>query len=158
MGRVAVDFGVCQGAKRSADIRSDLGPASNAGQRQNQRNRCRREAEGQLGASLGRYSPLWGCASLAPCHPPFCLYARPTPVFQQSLRARQENLYQSRSRKSAAQSLFEFRLGLALCISRLALAFAIPLAYDRRTTGRTVLSGYRKHRVSEAERSTAFAP
>ena len=25
-----------------------------------------------------------GCASLAPCHPPFCLYARPIPVFQQS--------------------------------------------------------------------------
>jgi len=48
MGRVAVDFGVGQGAKRSADIRSDLGPASNAGQRQNQRNRRRREAEGQL--------------------------------------------------------------------------------------------------------------
>ena len=44
MGRVAVDFGVGQGAKRSADIRSDLGPASNAGQRQNQRNRRRREA------------------------------------------------------------------------------------------------------------------
>jgi hypothetical protein len=38
MGRVAVDFGVGQGAKRSADIRSDLGQASNAGQRQNQRN------------------------------------------------------------------------------------------------------------------------
>jgi hypothetical protein len=35
MGRVAVDFGVGQGAKRSADIRSDLGQASNAGQRQN---------------------------------------------------------------------------------------------------------------------------
>src|SRR6266403_348524 len=84
MGRVAVDFGVGQGAKRSADIRSDLGPASNEGQRQNQRNRCRREAEGQLAASLGRYSPLWGCASLAPCHPPFCLHARPTSVFQQS--------------------------------------------------------------------------
>ena len=60
MGRVAVDFGVGQGAKRSTDIRSDLGPASNAGQRQNQRNRCRREAEGQLATSLGRCSPLWG--------------------------------------------------------------------------------------------------
>src|SRR5436190_7807826 len=88
MGRVAVDFGVGQGAKRSADIRSDLGPASNEGQRQNQRTRCRREAEGQLAASLGRYSPPWGCASLAPCHPPFCLYARPTPVFQQSPKRR----------------------------------------------------------------------
>jgi hypothetical protein len=37
-GRVAVDFGVGQGAKRSTDIRSDLGQASHAGQRQNQRN------------------------------------------------------------------------------------------------------------------------
>jgi hypothetical protein len=38
----------------------------------------------RLTASLGRCSPLRGCASLAPCHPPFCLYARPTPGFQQS--------------------------------------------------------------------------
>ena len=60
MDRVAVDFAVGQGAKRSVDIRSDLGQASNAGQRQNQRNRRRREAEGQLAASLGRYSPLKG--------------------------------------------------------------------------------------------------
>src|SRR5256885_6382560 len=48
VGRVAVDFGAGQGAKRSADIRSDLGQASNAGQRQNQRNPRGREAEGQL--------------------------------------------------------------------------------------------------------------
>src|SRR5205823_9418328 len=88
MGRVAVDFGVGQGAKRRADIRSDLGQASNAGQRQNQRNPEGREAEGQLAALLTCSSPLRGCASLAPCHPPFCLYARPTPVFQQSLRRR----------------------------------------------------------------------
>ena len=87
MGRVAVDFGVGQGAKRGADIRSDLGQASNAGQRQNQRNPGGREAEGHLAASLVRYSPLRGCALLAPCHPPFCLYARPTPVFQQSPKA-----------------------------------------------------------------------
>ena len=76
-----MDFGVGQGAKRSADIRSDLDPASNTGQCQNQRDRCWREGEGQLAASLGRSSPLWGCASLAPS---FCLYARLTPVFQQS--------------------------------------------------------------------------
>ena len=44
MGRVAVDFGIGQGAKRSADIQCDLGQASNEGQRQNQRNRRRREA------------------------------------------------------------------------------------------------------------------
>ena len=84
VGRVAVDFGAGQGAKRSA-VRSDLGQASNASQRQNQRNPGGREAEGQLAASLVRSSPLRGCASLAPCHPPFCLYARPIPVFQQSL-------------------------------------------------------------------------
>src|SRR4029077_5247516 len=35
----------------------------------------------RLTASLGRCSPLLGCAPLAPS---FCLYARPTPVFQQS--------------------------------------------------------------------------
>jgi len=70
MGRVAVDFGVGQGAKRSAEIQCDLGQASNEGQRQNQRNRRWREAEGRLASSLGRYSPLRGCASLAPCHPP----------------------------------------------------------------------------------------
>src|SRR5438477_11326631 len=84
VGRVAVDFGVGQGAKRSADIPSDLGQASNAGQRQNQRNPGGRETERQLATSLARYSPVRGCASLAPCHPPFCLYARPIPVFQQS--------------------------------------------------------------------------
>jgi len=60
MGRVAVDVGVGQDAKCSVDIRSDPGQASNADRRQNQRNRRRREAEGQLAASLGRYSPLRG--------------------------------------------------------------------------------------------------
>ena len=55
-----MDFGVGQGAKRSADIRSDLGQASNEGQRQNQRNPGGREAEGQLAASLVRYSPAAG--------------------------------------------------------------------------------------------------
>ncbi len=60
MGRVAVDFDVGQGAKRSADIQCDLGQASNEGQRQNQRNRRRRQAEGRLASSLGRYSPLRG--------------------------------------------------------------------------------------------------
>src|SRR6266481_7084838 len=69
-----------------ADIRSDLGQASNAGQRQNQRNPGGREAEGQLAASLARYpaGAGRGCASLAPCHLPFCLYARPIPFFQKS--------------------------------------------------------------------------
>src|SRR5438552_16137274 len=40
---------------------------------------------------------------------------------------------------------------LALCISHSALAFQPQLANDRRTTGRTVLSRYRKHRVPETE-------
>jgi len=57
MGRVAVDFGVGESAKRSVDIRSDLGQASNAGQRQNQRNRRRREAEGQLGGVARSLQP-----------------------------------------------------------------------------------------------------
>ena len=73
MGRVAVDFGGGQGAKRSVDIRSDLGQASNAGQRQNQRNRRRREAERQLAASLGGYSPLKGMR--LPCSLPSALLA-----------------------------------------------------------------------------------
>src|SRR4029077_5998220 len=106
MGRVAVDFGVGQGAKRSADIRSDLGQASNAGQRQNQRNRGRREAEGQLAASLARYSPLRGCASLASCHPPFCLYARATPIFQQAPSQRPDFLLVKRSMSSEPQQTF----------------------------------------------------
>jgi len=51
VSRVAVDFGVGQGAKRSADIRSDLGQASNPERfrGQNQRNPGGREAEGQAG-------------------------------------------------------------------------------------------------------------
>src|SRR5207248_9739162 len=80
VGRVAVDFGAGQGAKRSADIPSDLGQASNAGQRQNQRNPGGRDAERQLAKLLARYSPVRGRASLAPCDPPSCLYARPTPA------------------------------------------------------------------------------
>ena len=56
MGRVAVDFGVGQGAKCKVDIRSDLGQASNAGQRQNQRNRRRREAD--LSYELGGHFSL----------------------------------------------------------------------------------------------------
>ena len=94
MSRVAVDFGVGQGAKRSADIRSDLGQASNPERfrGQNQRNPGGREAEGQLapkafgaGCFARSFQPAAGMRLLAPCHPPFCLYARPTPVFQQSL-------------------------------------------------------------------------
>src|SRR6266516_6343685 len=59
---------------------------SNAGQRQNQRNPGGREAEGQVAASLARYPAIAGrgCASLAPCHPLFCLYARPIQFFQKS--------------------------------------------------------------------------
>ena len=73
------------GVARWAEIAADIGAALRAlANAKIHSNRRRREAEGQLAASLGRYSPLRGCASLAPCYPPFCLYARPTPVFQQS--------------------------------------------------------------------------
>ena len=74
MGRVAVDFGVGQGAKRSADIRSDLGQASNEGQRQNQRNRRRREAEGRLAASTRSLSRHCGKGDA----PPSLLATRPS--------------------------------------------------------------------------------
>ena len=87
MGRVVVDFGVGQGAKRSADIRSDLGQASNAGQHQKRRNP---EGAKQKGTSV----PQWRDRSLQPqkgdaphsllAIRPFCFYARPIPVFQQS--------------------------------------------------------------------------
>ena len=63
----------------------DLGPASNAGQCQIRRNPWGAKEKGWLAASLARNSPPWGCASPAPCHPPFSLYARAIPVFQQSL-------------------------------------------------------------------------
>src|SRR6266436_8175426 len=79
---------------------------SNAGQRQNQRNPGGREAEGQLAASLARYSPLRGCASLAPCHLPFCLYARPIPFFQKSPTLPSPARLVSRSRPQRAGARF----------------------------------------------------
>src|SRR4030095_5939902 len=70
MERVAVDFWRWPRRERSTDIRSDLGQASNAGQRQKRRNPTGASQKGRLAASLVRCSPLRGCASLAPCHPP----------------------------------------------------------------------------------------
>ena len=67
MERVAVDFWRWPRRERSADIRSDLGQASNAGQRQKRRNPTGDRQKGRLPASLLRCSPLQGCAS---CHPP----------------------------------------------------------------------------------------
>jgi hypothetical protein len=46
--------------ERSADIRSDLGQASNAGQRQNRRNPSGAKQKGHLAASLARCSPMKG--------------------------------------------------------------------------------------------------
>ena len=69
--------------ERSADIRSDLGQASNAGQRQNPRNRVDARQKGSWRGRLLVTARLTGCASLVPYHLPFCLYARPTPVFEQ---------------------------------------------------------------------------
>ena len=70
MERVAVDFWRWPRHECSADIRSDLGQASNAGQRQKRRNPPGASQKGRLAASLVRCSPLPGYASLAPCHPP----------------------------------------------------------------------------------------
>src|SRR6266446_5678635 len=90
MGRVAVNFGAGQGAKRSEPDWHSRYPQRSRPSRATQAsakihsNPGGREAEGQLAASLARYSPLRGCASLAPCHLPFCLYARPIPFFQKS--------------------------------------------------------------------------
>src|SRR6266436_1093857 len=89
-----------------ADIRSDHGQASNAVQRQNQRNPGGREAEGQLAASLARCSPLRGCASLAPCHLPVCLHARPIPFFQKSPKLPLPLRLVSRSRPQRAGARF----------------------------------------------------
>jgi len=67
VGRVAVDFGVGQGASAASISAAIARPARTSAQRaiprwrdKNQRNRHRREAEGQLAASLSRYSPLKG--------------------------------------------------------------------------------------------------
>ena len=46
--------------ERSADIRSDLGQASNAGQQQKRRNPSGAKQKGRLAASLARYSPMKG--------------------------------------------------------------------------------------------------
>src|SRR5581483_5941854 len=75
MGCVAVDFWPWPRRERSADIRGDLGQASNAGQRQKRRNPTGARRKGRLAASLPRCSPLRGWASLAPCHPPLPLRA-----------------------------------------------------------------------------------
>src|SRR6266536_6105596 len=72
MERVAVDFWRWPRRERSADIRSDLGQASNpeSFRGQKRRNPTGARQKGRLAASLLRCSPLRGCASLAPCHPP----------------------------------------------------------------------------------------
>jgi hypothetical protein len=60
MSRVAVDFLGWQRRERSADIRSDLGQASNAGQGQKRRNPEGAKQKGRLAASLVRCRPLKG--------------------------------------------------------------------------------------------------
>jgi hypothetical protein len=60
MSRVAVDFGVGQGAKRRADIRRHLGQASNVGRHQNQRTPGGREAEGPAGCVARSLQPAPG--------------------------------------------------------------------------------------------------
>src|SRR6267143_4021615 len=70
MERVTVNFWRWPRRERSADIRSDLGQASNAGQRQRRRNPTGARRKGRMAASLVRCSPLRGCTSLAPSHTP----------------------------------------------------------------------------------------
>ena len=60
MERVAVDFWRWPRHECSADIRSDLGQASNAGQRQKRRNPPGASQKGRLVASLVRCSSLKG--------------------------------------------------------------------------------------------------
>ena len=74
--------------ERSADIRSDLGQGSNAGERQNPRNRSGATQKGSWRRRVLVTARLTGCASLASCHLPFYVYARRTPVFQQSPKGR----------------------------------------------------------------------
>jgi len=72
MERVAVDFWRWPRRECSADIRSDLGQASNpeSFRGQKRRNPPGASQKGRLAASLIRCSPPRGYASLAPCHPP----------------------------------------------------------------------------------------
>jgi len=60
VGRVAVDFWRWPRRERSADIRSDLGQASNAGQHQKRRNPPGRKAEGAAGRAARSLQPALG--------------------------------------------------------------------------------------------------
>jgi len=60
MGRVAVRFWRWPRRERIADIRSDPGQASNAGQHRKRRNPSGARQKSRLAASLVRYSPLNG--------------------------------------------------------------------------------------------------
>jgi hypothetical protein len=71
--------------ERSADIRSDLGLASQRRPAPKSTQPAPARGRRAAGGVARLLQPLRGCASLAPCQQPVCLYARPTPVFQQSL-------------------------------------------------------------------------
>jgi len=87
MERVAFDFWRWPRRECSADIRSDLGQASNAGQRQKRRNPPgARQKGGWLRRSFVAARHRDAPHSLLAIRR-FCLYARPIPVFQQSLSA-----------------------------------------------------------------------
>src|SRR5256885_14019704 len=72
MGRVEVDFGVGQGAKRRVDIRSDLGQASNAGQGQNPQQPWTARGRRAAGGAARSLQPAAGDA------PPSLLAVRPS--------------------------------------------------------------------------------
>lgn len=84
MERVAVDFWRWPRRELGADIRSDLGQASNAGQRQNQRNPGGREAEGQLAPKAYVFSVGRRIVGRL-CQPPPMIgvsQKRPTKIYQ----------------------------------------------------------------------------
>jgi len=73
MGRVAVRFWRWPRRERIADIRSDPGQASNAGQHRKRRNPSGARQKSRLAASLVRYSPKWDAPYSLLAIRPFCL-------------------------------------------------------------------------------------
>src|SRR6185503_20346628 len=70
--------------ERSAAIRCDLGPASNAGRAQNRIDPKGESALGGPAALLTRHRSQWAFSSLAPCQPTQSTLARGAGVLQQS--------------------------------------------------------------------------
>jgi len=95
-----VDFGAGQGCERSAISAAISAQRATPASAKSDATRsgARQTAEGRRRSLVT--ARCWGCASLAPCLPPICLYARPAPVFQQSPRQGKEQ----RKKKGARQT------------------------------------------------------